>query len=233
MSADGEITVEVSAEGIDEAAEDMSTDDDGGSISTGSDGSKSSNRGLSKSIRGGIIGGLLAVGLGGVLDILSPILEILDAFLAPLAAVILRGLQPVLDYLLTRVLPKWLEFLDEYGPEIQEAMRLLRSPLELTTTLLDVLVNAIKTGLEKLQQGIQAQLQASIRELQQLPGKLKAGIMEALPSAPSLSLGGDGGGSGGGSGGDDGGSIGQTIVKITGGLPTFIDEIERSQRTDP
>jgi len=229
MSADGEITVEVSAKGVDEAAEDMSTDDDGGSISTGSSG----NRGLSKSIRGGIIGGLLAVGLGGVLDILSPILEILDAFLAPLAAVILRGLQPVLDYLITRVLPKWLEFLDEYGPEIQEAMRLLRNPLELVTTLLDVLVNAIKTGLEKLQQGLEAQLQASIRELQQLPGKLKAGIMEALPSAPSLSLGGDGGGSGGGSGGDDGGSIGQTIVNISGGLPTFIDEIERSQRTDP
>jgi len=231
MSADGEITVEVSAEGTDEAAEQLAGDGETDTATPGGGGGD----GLSKSIKGGIVGGLLAVGLGSLLDVLSPMLEILDAFLAPIAAIILRALQPVLGILLTRLLPAWLSFIEDFGPQIANAMQLLATPALLIIAVLEMILSAIKDKIQDLKAGIRSKIQDSIRALKQLPGKLKTRIMEALPN---VSLPGTGGG-----GGDGGGPVdtavgaaqgaGQTIINIAGGVPAYIDEVTRSRRTDP
>ncbi len=232
MSADGEITVEVSAEGTDEAAEQLAGD---GETDTPTPGGGDDDGGLSQSLRRGGIVGAVASLLSGILDVLSPMLEILDAFIAPIAAVILRILQPVLDLVLTRLLPLWLSFIEDFGPKITEAMHFLMKPYGLMITILDMILSAIKDKIQDLKEGIRTKIQDSIRALKQLPGKLKTRIMEALPN---VSLPGTGGG-----GGDGGGPVdtavgaaqgaGQTIINIAGGVPAYIDEVTRSRRTDP
>ena len=212
--------------------------------------------GLTQSIRGGIVGGLLAAGLGSILDILSPILDILNAFLAPVAAIILRALQPVLAILLNRVLPAFLSFITEFDDEIVAAIQFLLNPLAfilggldkiqgaIKSRLADVkqgiqnrigdVVSAIKSRLADVKEGIRSKVESVVQRLRQLPGQIRSkleGIIPDFPSAPSLPS------FGGGDGGDgDGGGFlanaGQTVVNIGGGVPAFIDEVTRSRRTD-
>jgi AcrR family transcriptional regulator len=109
MSADGEITVAVRAEGTDEAAAELTDSGGGGGGGGGGDGE---GGGLSQATRGGFIGGLLSEALGPVLDVLTPILNILSAFLAPLAALLLRLFAPVLRFLV-RLLPQFISFVND------------------------------------------------------------------------------------------------------------------------
>ncbi|MFW5919843.1 MAG: hypothetical protein ACOCSF_06595 [Halanaeroarchaeum sp.] len=50
--------------------------------------------------------------LGSILSILQPILDIMNAFLAPLSVMLLRLFQPILRVLVSRVLPAWLDFMN-------------------------------------------------------------------------------------------------------------------------
>jgi len=116
--ADGEIKVDVNAEGVEEASGELAEgvpDPEGG-------GGGGGGTGLSQTLRGGIIGGLLVSALGPLLDIVDPILKILQAFVAPLAVVLLRLIQPVL-VLLLKALPYLfdiagyvLDLIDRIGP---------------------------------------------------------------------------------------------------------------------
>ena len=226
MSNDGEITVEVSAEGTDEAADQLAGEGGGGGDGGGGEG-------LTQSIRGGIVGGLLAAGLGSVLDILSPILDILNAFLAPIAAIIFRVLQPVLAILLNRVLPAFLSFMTEYDDAIVAAIQFLLNPLAFILGNLGQIRDRIETLRAALAEAIRNRIDRVVQRLRQLPSQIGSALRGVLPDFPSVpsfpSFGSDGS--------DDGGggvlrSAGQTIVNIGGGVPAFIDEVTRSRRTD-
>lgn len=111
MSADGEVSVAVTAEGTEDAAAELSDADPSGGAAAGGGGGMGGGGGLKQSLKGGLIGGLLSQLLGPLLDVLSPILGILRAFLAPLAVFLLRLFQPVLR-LLIGLLPAWMSFID-------------------------------------------------------------------------------------------------------------------------
>lgn len=110
MSADGEISVAVKAEGVDDAAAELGDGETmGGGGGGGGDGG---GGGLSEALSGGIVGGLVSQLLGPLLDVLSPMLQLLNAFLAPVAAMLLRLLSPVLRFLI-QLLPAWMQFIND------------------------------------------------------------------------------------------------------------------------
>ena len=128
--ADGEIEVNVSADGVDEAAEEFTGEMGEGSM-TGGDGDDGS--GLGDAIGGGIVGGLVASLLGPLLDTLTPLTQIAQAFLAPVSAMLLRLLTPVLRSLI-QLLPVWLDFLDAVEPYLEPLAALLT---DLSTAFMD------------------------------------------------------------------------------------------------
>ena len=108
--ADGEINVNVRADGVDEAAEDVA-DGSGADMGGGDGDGGGRGDGLAQSIKGGIGGGLVATLLGPLLDVFEPFVKVLQAFVAPLAQVLLRLFTPVLR-LLIGLLPIWYDFLE-------------------------------------------------------------------------------------------------------------------------
>lgn len=109
MSADGEVQVQVKAEGVDEASEELAGE--GGGVG-GAEGGEEGPGGLRGSLRAGLLAGLLAAVSGPLLDVVSALLDVLNAFLAPVAALLLRLAQPLFRVLLTELLPKWIAWLD-------------------------------------------------------------------------------------------------------------------------
>lgn len=118
MSADGNINIQVAAEGVDDAADDLGDTALGGD-GDGGDGDGDGGGGLGTAIRGGLLGGVLASALGPLLDVLSPMLKVLQAFLAPVATMLLRLLSPVLRFFI-RLLPAWMNFIDALPSSVSE-----------------------------------------------------------------------------------------------------------------
>jgi hypothetical protein len=130
MSANGEIEIAVTAEGADQAAQDLAGDGDGGGGGPplgGGGGGDGGGGGLRGNLKAGAIAGLLMSLLGPLLDVLNPIMKILQAFLAPLATFLMRLFQPVLQVLLTKVLPMWLSFMRIANRGIPNLISLLMS----------------------------------------------------------------------------------------------------------
>jgi phage-related protein len=130
MSANGEIELAVSAEGVDDAAAEL-----GGGGGGGGGGPGGGGGGLRGNLRAGAIAGLLLSALGPILDVLSPMLSILEAFLAPVSAMLLRLLQPVLRVLFSQVLPAWLSFMSNVNGAVENL-----SVLSKVATLIGTLV---------------------------------------------------------------------------------------------
>lgn len=120
MSADGEIEIAVNAEGVDDAAAELADGEGTPSVAAGG-GDGEGGGGLSTAVQGGIVGGLLSQALGPLLDVLSPILKVLQAALAPLATMLLRLLSPVLRWLI-QLLPGWMQFIDDLPEYVQQAI---------------------------------------------------------------------------------------------------------------
>ena len=130
MSANGEIEIAVTAEGADQAAQDLADGGDGGDgppLGGGGGGGDGGGGGLRGNLKAGAIAGVLMSLLGPLLDVLNPIMKILQAFLAPLATFLMRLFQPVLQVLLTKVLPMWLSFMRIANRGIPNLISLLTS----------------------------------------------------------------------------------------------------------
>jgi len=126
MSANGEIEIAVTAEGADQAAQELAGDgEEGGGPPLG--GGDDGGGGLRGNLKAGAIAGVLLSLLGPLLDVLNPIMKVLQAFLAPLATFLMRLLQPVLRVLLTKVLPAWLSFIRIANRGIPQLVSLLTS----------------------------------------------------------------------------------------------------------
>lgn len=135
MSADGEVEVKVSSDGADEAAEDLS---DASATGVGGGGGGAMAGGgqqdlLGRSLKGGaLLAGvkIIAELLGPITDYISGVLEVLQAFLAPLSLVIVRLLSPFLQFMVTRVLPAWLSFMDGVMPLVEDAANFISGVLD-------------------------------------------------------------------------------------------------------
>jgi len=169
--ADGEINVNVRADGVDEAAEDVA-DDGGMGLGGGDGGGEGRVGGLAQSIKGGIVGGLVASLLGPLLDVFEPFVKILQAFVAPLAQVLLRLFTPVLRFLI-QLLPAWFDFVDENEGLVGELLMAL-SPLVTILSYLPSIVNGLQN------RGIVDAFKAAISPVTLILGAIARAIGVAL-----------------------------------------------------
>lgn len=224
--ADREVEVSVNAEGVDEAAGEMGGD--AGGVPGGGVGGPDGGGG------GGRVGGKLLTRLLGLLAFLGPILDVvqvvssvLTAFVAPLAVLLLRLLQPTLRLLL-RVLPIWFEIAD-----------ILIRAAEIFSSIRSAMWDAIFSGVSRIG-GWLMDLPGQIWSfMKRLPSMIGSFVAENIPDFPDF--GNIGGGVGGGlldalpgvgdDTGDGGGGDGP-LVQIGGGLQPFVDRITQDGSFD-
>ena len=219
--ADGEVEVAVRAEGVDEAAAEMGGDGGGGGDGDGD--------GLATAIGGGIVGGLISELLGPLLTVLDPVKQILQAFVAPLAVVLLRLFTPVLR-LLIGLLPTYLDKFEEFETRIGAVFAAL-SPL---AAFLLSIVDFVSKLPDKLD-GLPGKIKDFVMDL---PGKIAEVLSPALgggDSAPTLGPPGDR---------DSPLTTEETsdrtglpepvsrIINITGGLAPFVSQITANANVD-
>ena len=119
MSADGEIQIAVRSEGVEDAAGEFGGDTAGGGGPGGTGGGGATAEGIqstassTKRMAGllGAIAALLTV-IEPIMRVLGVVSNVLQAFVAPLAMVLMRLLQPALRWLL-QLLPGWLNWIEE------------------------------------------------------------------------------------------------------------------------
>jgi len=233
MSADGEVQVQVSAEGVDDAAEELS-EGGGGAGGGGGDGPS----GVRGSLRAGLAAGVITSLAGPLLEVLDPILSALQAFLAPVAALALRLLAPYLRAFLTKVLPKWISFLDVADsalPKIRDtllgAFGLLGIVLRFFPQILNF-VQALPSKVDRLITKIGALPQRIWSFVKQLSEDIITGIGQRFPDVASR--------------GTD--TVTDTLtsdrnpafragqrvgnINISGGLAAFIEEVETTSGVD-
>jgi len=150
MSADGEVEVQVNAEGVDDAAGEIA---DSGGVGGGGGPGPGGGGSLRGSLKGGLLGGALVAALGPLIDILEPIQGVLEAFLAPVAVMLLRLFAPVLRFLLTKALPVWMEYMPLIGDVVKGVLALsslVLLPLLATVAIVALAVQGIRTAAEGL-----------------------------------------------------------------------------------
>ena len=151
---------------------DISNDGGNGDDGDNGEGEQEEGGAVSAFVEGGIVGGLLA-SLDSIVSIMEPILKILNAFLAPVAVLLLRLLQPLMRFLLTQILPAWLGFMAVVNDWISKLSGLAK---------VAILVGAILAGILALSVGITALpglIAAAI-----LGGATIAGIIDAVNDLP-------------------------------------------------
>jgi phage-related protein len=252
MSADGEINVQVNAEGVDEATGEMDAAGGGGGgdgeepgvgVPGGGGGGASSTKLL------GSVVALLSF-LKPITDILGVVSGVLQAFVAPLAITLLRLLQPALSLLL-KILPAWLSltaginsFLEKYGAYLAPIPALLNWVISNTSAIqsrAQGIIDAVDSAPQRIVdtvQSVRQRLSDMWATLKTIPSQIVSGIRDALPSAP------DAGGfidrgrglidraTDAASGGDDGRGDSLANVIISGGLTPFVDQVTRDGSTD-
>jgi hypothetical protein len=225
--ADGEVEVSVQAEGVDEAAGEMAPDAAGVGGPGGAGGGGGRGR-----IGGKLITRLLGVlaFLGPILDVIGVVANVLTAFVAPVAVLLLRLLQPVLRLML-RVLPVWFDIFEMIT--------------DVATRIRDLQVAFVRNLVQQARdiigwiRSIPGEIESFITSL---PGDIASAISSQIPF-----LGGGGGGddSDGGDGPiPDSGPFAPPddptdrrpgegpLVEIGGGLRPFIDRITQSASFD-
>jgi len=254
--ADGEIELRVNADGVEDAAgelDETATEPGGGADGGGRRGGGVGGAGGRMVRLLGAIAGLLAL-IEPVLDVLGVVSNILKAFVAPLAVVLLRALQPVLRLLL-ELLPGWINWVNENEGMLTELTR-MAVPLITILPLIKQGIIRAKNFLQKLpgridtlKQDLKDKLSSLITDVQNLPGDIKAfvsslpgdigsEIAERLPgdfsdtgSGVASGLRGNPPGADATAGERAGGALG-TLIRISGGLTPLIDTITRDGNVD-
>jgi hypothetical protein len=243
--ADGEVEVSVRAEGVEDAAGEMTPD------AAGAEGVEDAAGEMAPDAAGPDIGGPGGDGRGGrgrllgktltklvalfafiepILDVLGVISQVVKALVAPLAVLLLRLLQPALR-LLIRVLPYVLDLTDILIDLLEQGRELEAS-----------LFNAIFDAARQLGGWILSLPERIWEFMQRLPSMIGMAVGNVLPDVPTLG-GGDGflselrdavgGGAGDFFGGPgEGVETGGPVVNITGGLEAFIRRITQDSDFD-
>jgi hypothetical protein len=228
--ADGEISVNVRADGVDEAAEDVA-DEGGVGMGGGDGGGEGRVGGLAQSIKGGIVGGLVASLLGPLLDVFEPFVKILQAFVAPLAQVLLRLFTPVLRFLI-QLLPAWFDFVDENEGLVGELLMAL-SPLVTILSYLPSIARGVSNFAEN--KGLVDALKAAVSPLtlvlRAIARAIGAEVQEATESTGPRTAGGEPSFPGGANG-RPADTQSPVSIAISGGLTPFIDLITANRNID-
>jgi len=168
--ADGEISVNVRADGVDEAAGDVA-EEGGMGIGGGGDGGGGRAGELAQSIKGGIVGGLVASLLKPLLKVFEPFVKVIQAFVAPLAQMLLRLLTPVLR-LFIGLLPAWYDFIDN-SQNLLAKLLLAFSPLVQLLSHLPSIVNYVSE--------LPGKLDTLASAISEFISKLPAKIIDLIP----------------------------------------------------
>lgn len=117
--ANGEVEVQVRAEGVDDASKELAEGEGGGVPDAGAGGGGGQEGGLAGALKGGIFLAALKLILDllpGLTEGLDAIFSIIKAFLAPVGMMLIRLLQPFLRIYMNRALPLWLSFMSDMMP---------------------------------------------------------------------------------------------------------------------
>ena len=232
--ADGEINVSVRADGVDDAAGELGGE---GGVSGGG-GGMGDGRGSSGGGQGNTFTKLLTriatllVFLGPIFDAVGTITTVLTAFVAPLAVVLMRLLQPVLR-LLIQVLPVWFDmvgrldsFTEKFG-EMSLGLMLIVGLARLLNRGVEGLRNLLSGANDRLGD-MRDWLSDMLDTLREIPSR----IANSLPSAGDVgSRARDG--IGNALLGDEDSRRRQAVnIGIGGGLEPFIDRLTRNGSVD-
>ena len=233
--ADGEINVSVRADGVDDAAGELGGE--GGGFGDGSGmggGGSSGGRGSQNDTFAKLLTRIatLLVFLGPILDAVGTITTVLTAFVAPLAVVLMRLLQPVLR-LMIQVLPVWFDMIDRLDSFTDDF-----GELSLGLMLIVGIMRLVNRGVERLRQ-LSSDAKDRLGDMRDWLGDMLDTLRE-LPSniADSLPSAGDVGGraregiSDALLGGDDSRRRQAVNIGIGGGLEPFIDRLTRNGSVD-
>ena len=194
----GTIAVDVKEQGLDDALGEI----DGASANAGKGASVGSGTGAAgKGAVGGLLGSMLSVlttlsttvlavlgvvaVVAGLLLSMEPIQKMLEglfkiaqAFLAPVAQMLLKLFAPVLKFLV-KLLPVWMEFMNNFQKMIENPLMLLLSPLvgimagiAAVKTLFPEQFKKVRNTLENGWSRLTSYLQNQVNELVNLPGKI-------------------------------------------------------------
>ena len=165
----GELSISVESEGVDEAADKVqgaTEGDGGGGLLSGVSGPAGGGKGggalgslmgtlsgMSSAMMGilgavGLIAALLA-SLKPIQKMIGALFKVIQAFVMPLAVMLMRLLSPVLGFLL-RLLPIWMDFLSDPQGAISDAISWLRGVLfNMATKLVNSLISKLPDWLTK------------------------------------------------------------------------------------
>ena len=225
--ADGEIEVSVKADGVDDAAGELGGET--GGTSRDRQGGAAGGRGEFGKLLAKIAG--IVAFLGPILEVVNEVSKVLTAFVAPVAVILLRLLQPTLRFLLF-VLPLWIEFAALIDRVVELLISLQFRVVQWLarilgfTALFEAMIDALQTARDWL--GDNRDWLSNIYDsLVNLPGN----IADRIPSREDLS--------------NQGRSLGERIlgpedsfnrqvanVVIEGGLEPLIDRITRDGSVD-
>jgi len=189
----------------------------------------------------GSVGGALLALAGPLLDVLTPIMSLLEAFLAPVAVMLLRLLSPVLRLLFSRVLPAWLSFMSNVNGFIGNLSFLEKLSLLAPTIALLRLLGVDVRGLWETAKSLPGDIWSFMKRLprqiwefvRRLPNQIARAIRPDF-SVPTRDRGRGDFGLNGASDAQSGSGIGSSnpIINFSGGLSTLIDRIESSADVD-
>jgi phage-related protein len=208
----GTINIEVDEDSADAAAE--SLQGDGGSGGGGRVAGRVAAGTAVGDKLGGIVGmlggmssaltaivGILGAALGVLLmlepmqQMLSGLLELAKAFLAPLAMMLMTLFEPVLRGLVT-LLPAWYAFIENFQSLIQSPLMLLLTPLlgmfvalAALKTMFPQQFKALKTKVQSAMEWLWGQLQAGVSFIMELPGKIANKLANVIPGAGDVASG--------------------------------------------
>ena len=230
--ADGEINVSVRAEGVDDAAGELGGD--GGASGRGGMGGGDASSGDQQNRFLKLLGSIAALVafFGPILDAVGTITTVMEAFVAPLAIVLLRLFEPALRLLIS-VLPAWFDMVDQLDAFVDKFGELSLG-FFLAVSILRVIHRGVE-GLRNLLSGandrlgdmrdwlgdifdtlrtIPSRIADNLRSAGDVAGQARDGISNALL-------------------GDDDSRRRQAVnIGIGGGLEPFIDRLTRNGSVD-
>ena len=253
--ADGEIAVSVQAEGTEDAVGEMGGGPEVGGGGAGGVGGGGGDGGSGGKVLGKLLTRILSLlaFLGPILDVIKVMTDIITAFVAPMAVMLLRILQPVM-VLLLKILPFWLSFMsfvNDIIPKVRDKIGELLHPLAFLGIVASViqrlrsLMGDVKSRLGDARDRI-ADVISKITDLprkiwsfvKQLPDQIGSAIQQTLPDSETVnetaedvatSRGARAALVGGLTGGPSG-AIGSVVLQ--GGLSAFVDNVERNGSVD-
>ena len=248
--SDGEVSVSVRAEGVEDAAGEMDPD---AAAATGGEGGPMGqvSQDTSRIVKVlGVIAAVIAI-FEDVLDLVTVVANILRAFVAPLAVILMRLFQPVLRILL-QLLPAWMSFIDEnegqfatllaglvpwvmWIPSVVDAARGMWDTLKGVPGRIGEYIDDARDRVGDVADGVKDLPSRIWSFMERLPGLIGDAVSDVLPDLPGTGAADTARDTGRRFDEATGGRLSDardTIINIGGGLTPFVEEITQNGSID-